>query len=364
MAQSISFYSGSPLIGTPIVYKVIPTAHLSAYTFHRTILKVYAALETDQNYSIFEFATPIESTADVFIDISSALRAVADTYEYSPTPPSRYPYIKFRLEAYDEWMQNGELHTNVGLVYYPTEENYLYAFMGGFTDLERITATDSDGRSAYRFSRKPVTPEIVHVNKGYIRPANFTAAISYVKSTNGSYPSTPTAGPKSYAVTGITEGLNNIFITDDDNNSSNNEVVQLYGINAPAESYEIRFVNGLGCLESIHVCSLRQTVVSIASEEQIIAKQETFKKFSRGIAIKKNNTEKWSLSSGPLTKDWASWFLHEFLMATWMWIKVNSNWIPCYTSPGESTTLEDRAGNSMFEIQFTVTLDINGSPIY
>ena len=134
MAQSITFNSGSPLIGSPIVYNVVPSTHQSTYTFHRTILTVYAGLETDTDYTAFEFSSPVIGNAAIPFDISSALRAVADKYQYSPTPPTRYPYIKFRLVARDEWMSQGIVYDNQGYAYYPTQSGYLYAFFGGFTD--------------------------------------------------------------------------------------------------------------------------------------------------------------------------------------------------------------------------------------
>ena len=124
MAQAISLISGSPLIGNPIVYKVTPEDYAANRTFHRIIVRVYAKLETDSDYTTFDFSTPVEtkpsglsySTQPSLFDISSALQAVADKYEYTPEPPERYPYIKFRIEAWDEWMINGDTYPQQNVV--------------------------------------------------------------------------------------------------------------------------------------------------------------------------------------------------------------------------------------------------------
>ena len=61
MAQAISLISGSPLIGSPIVYRVVPAAYNQNRTFHRIIVRVYAKLETDDDYTTFDFSTPVEA---------------------------------------------------------------------------------------------------------------------------------------------------------------------------------------------------------------------------------------------------------------------------------------------------------------
>jgi hypothetical protein len=103
--------------------------------------------------------------------------------------------------------------------------------------------------------------------------------------------------------------------------------------------------------------------VNITTDKYTIAKQETLTSFSRGLAIKQNDYETWTFSSGPLDEAWASWYIHEFLMASWVWIMVNGVWIPCHVLPEETTLLEDRTKAQPYEVQFKLQLDINGSPI-
>ena len=351
MAQAISFNSGSPLIGSPIVFTVVASPHGSNYTFHRVKLKVYAGLgasdgQSDIDYTEFEFSTPVESNGGYRFDVSSALRAVADKYQYSATPPSQYPYVKFRLEAWDEYMIDGDEHI-AGYAYYPGQNVYCYAFPGKFSDLERIKS-DTTGRTTQHFTRKPSTsPEIVHIGKQYVRPVDFSAGLDTTE---------PSGGPKSVVYPSA-----NTYI--DTAGQQTYGETTVYAIAAPHDSYELRFINGLGCMESLHVSALRSAEVKIDTEQYIIARQETFTQFSRGIAVKSDDYETVTLTSGPVDEAWAAWYVHEFLMVRWVWIKVDGTWVPCHVLPEETTPLVNRSSGSIIEVQFALQLDITGYPL-
>ena len=187
MAQGIALISGSPLIGSPISLRIVPTQPAQDYPFHRVVVKVYAGLETDVDFSEFDFSKQVEvnssgNVQSMEYDISSALQAVADKYEYEAMPPSRYPYIKFRVEAWDEWMVDGNISTNQGVVKWPTNTNasyqfFAYAFMGSWTDMERMKANESEGvelLNTSAMSRKPTSsPEVVFLGNDFIYPAQF-----------------------------------------------------------------------------------------------------------------------------------------------------------------------------------------------
>ena len=383
MAQAISLISGSPLIGSPIVYRVVPASYSQNRTFHRIIVRVYAALETDAAYTTFDFSTPVETksvnggfaTVPSLFDISSALQVVADKYAYAATPPERYPYIKFRIEAWDEWMIDGTVHPEQGVVQWPSlpvghQQFYGYAFMGAWTDLERMNANESDGveyLDTLRMSRKPTSsPEIVFTGCEFIYPDQFQRSIldtdHMSEGANPQFVSgAPTDGPRSLAYTPQAEGAATI--------GGHN----IYAVPRPAETgYLLRFVNGLGCMETLHVQSLVKREANITTAKHAVARQETLKKFSRSVVRKSNDRETWALTSGPLDEAWASWYVHEFLMAEQIWIGLNSSlltlnssllWLPCHVVPEETTVLEDREKAQPLEVLFRLEMDINGSPL-
>lgn len=375
MAQTIKLISGSPLIGSPIVLRVTPAPYSDSHTFHRVIARVYAGLETDEDYTPLEFSMPVETkpsgqsyaTQPALFDISSALQAVADKYEYEATPPSRYPYIKFRVEAWDEWMVDGTLVPRQGIVEWPSpvidnHRFYAYAFMGAWTDLERLGAgVDQQGveyLDTEHMSRKPnSTPEVVFIDTAFIYPADFQRSIFDTDRMSGDatpefISGAPTDGPKSLSNTPDSEGA----VTVGGHN--------LYVIDKPLNGYLLRFVNGMGCLESLCVTSLVKREAKNKTTTYNTAKIETLKNFSRSVTINNDGPETWYLTSGALDREWASWYVHEFLNAKQMWIWLSSQWIPCHiVSSEEAIEIEDRSTANPQEVQFRIELDINGAPI-
>ena len=354
MATAITFHSGSPLIGNPLTYQVTPSAHQSQYTFHRVTLRVTAGLEGDADFTTFDFSTPVTSATPVLFDVSSALRAVAEKYQFTAAPPTRYPYVKFNLQAFDDYMIDGTLYENRDAVNYPGLGQYLFAFMGAFTDMERLSV-DGQSTGLSRWTRKPFdsSPEVVFSGSGFVLPNDFQAGIDYVNyvgnGSAGTFPVAPTLGPKSTAYVVGTDTIPSF--------------ANVYAITAPKDGYEIRFVNGFDCEESVHVTCLRSAEVSIHTDKYAIARQETFKQFSRSLAVKQNNREQWKMSSGPLDRQWQQWYIHEFLMASQAWIKVSGNWLPINILPEETVKSLDRTKADRLAVEFTIEFDMNGSPV-
>ncbi len=335
MAQGILIQGASPLIGSPITFRVQAAVISGECAFHRVKLTVHAGIYGG-DYTDLTLSSPAESGEILYFDVSSALRAVADSYEYTVEPPSAYPYIVYDLSACDEYMQNGEVHDNVGIV---TSTGHK-AIFGAYSDLERILSGGS--KLAQHFTRKPNTmPEVVAVGETMVCPQSFASAIS-----EGNV----TTGPTSSVVSITEEGLQTV------------NGRQVYALpSGQKDRYEFRFVNGLGCLESISVHSLRTTEMNVTQESFIRSVQETFGNFSRGLITKKNDYETWKLSSGPLDNAWESWFMHEFLMAKFVWVKVSGNWLGCHIVPEETVKGVDRINNNLREVQFSVQFDMNGS---
>lgn len=321
----IALLEGSVFSGSPIVYRVTPTAIAGNVVFHRIRLTVTVNMEGGADM-VFPFAKPVDGNHSVDFDISSALCAVAETWNPSATwlPANAlrtYPNITYRIDAVEDYMIGGQSYEGRN----GASTNNQTVYMGALTDYERLT-----GIRPTRYSRKPTTTkEIVHRGRTILVPGLTSSA--------------PSVQP---------------YIVGEDDISDLN----VYPIDTPRDSYEIRFINSFGVHESVHVTALKTSDVPITTEEYIIARQETLTQFSRGIAIKKNNQERWKMSSGPLDEAWASWYIHEFLMVQWAWIKVGDVYIPCHIMPDDTTQLIDRTKDGIITVPFTVKLDITGSP--
>jgi hypothetical protein len=188
----------------------------------------------------------------------------------------------------------------------------------------------------------------------YIYPAPFNRGLEsdHLDSDTGEFVSgAPTDGPASNTFVPIMLGPHTV----------NGHPV--YVIEWPENAYILRFINGMGCMESLHVQSLVKREVPIQTDKHTVARQETLKKFSRSVVRKSNDRETWSLTSGPLDREWASWYIHEFLMSEQVWIQMGTLWIPCHVVPEETTVLEDLTKAQPYEVQFRLEMDINGAPM-
>ena len=389
---------GSPLIGSPIMATVKPAdyeGNVPQWTFHHIALKVYATLifpegssegMSDAEYTEFDFSTPVETkvnngqtiTLPHEFDISSALQAVADKYEYKVTPPNQYPYVKFYIEAWDDYIYAGSSgQTEIKrwpekVDIYPsgvkqTKDTFCYAVQGAFTDFERMTCPNVYRRTG-RMTRKPMTQlEVVYEGMAIVRPNVFNRALitDYVTDTDEdalpdtlveAIPDGPTSVVYPVALPAGTTGGEVKTYGEGDNAFS------VYAMPMEDDVYEIRFINGLGCMESVHVKTLRAASVNPETEKHVMGRSEKFNSFSRMMMRKSDAPEVWKMTSGPLDKAWQAWYAHEFLMSESMWIKVGTVWVPCNVS-AEKVSLIDRSKAGTLEVEFELQLDLNGSAL-
>lgn len=321
---TITEVSKTKFIGCPIVCKVTPGTYTGA-TFQRVRLKV--EVRGDGNTRDFEFSKPVNGAAAVEIDISSAFVAMANMHEYSPTTFT-YPVYSASLEAYDDYLKNGIEHTSD-----KATGSVGNSYIGTLTDRERMLYGTTAGELPSYWTRKPKTasPEVCFIGNPYLAAGSFNASPSVSTGT-------------------VAAGLQTIG------------GYKIYGINQPADGFELRFINSLGVHDNVYITCLRQSEVNITTDFFAKSVQETVKKFSRGIARKQDDYERWKMSSGSVDFKWMQWWLHEVLMAKWAWLNVDSQWMPVHVMPEETVTGIDRSKGSLLEVQFTLRFDINGSP--
>lgn len=338
----------SRFIGSPISVPVTASSPAGNVAFHRVRLKVTAndgASVITTGASEFEFSIPCSNGETVWFDISSAFRAFADSYNPAPATYS-YPHLSANIEAVEDYMIDGVSYEGQGSSGIKAVSG---KYLGALSDKERGYGISNSWSEPSRYSRKPTSsPEICFYHPGVQGQSDGTA--KYLSAGATTTDTTPVAP----AVTAISVPAG--FPTGQ--NPPN-----IYGIPYPPDGHEIRFINSLGVHENVFVAGLPTKDVNITTEKYTIARQETLTKFSRGLTVKQNDYETWTLSSGPLDEAWASWYIHEFLMARWAWIEVSGAWVPCHILPEETVSLLDSPSAKMLEVQFKIQLDINGSPV-
>lgn len=335
---SIRLYSGSKLIGSPVVFEVTAGTPPTGATFHRVLVTLTV------NGNDFEFSSPATAGEKLYFDISKAMQSVASKFEYTadglnPIPSAGYPAYGTAagdgIKACDVYLLNGEERKSdvvTGTISGPY-------FVGRLTDRERMLFGTSAQELPLYWSRKPYksAPEIVFTGMTLIIPG-------------------------AYSVAPRVTTMEIIAATKPANINGSSNAVSYYPTAAPKDSYEIRFINSLGVHESIHVACLPLTETHIQTDKYVFAKQETLTKFSRGIMHKQNDYETWKMSSGPLNRAWQQWYLHEPLMAEVAWIKIDGVWLPCHIVPEETVTGADRTKAGALTVEFVIQFDINGSP--
>jgi len=318
----------SNFIGSPITVPVQAGSPDGA-TFHRVRIMV----TINNSGTSFEFSTPVSSGGEtVRFDISSVFRAFAESHQYAPALPvgNTYPNMSAVITAYDDYMVDGEEHRGTG----ESTTTISPFYCGHLTDMERLQGFRYPATG--RYSRKPTSsPELAFIGYESLQPG----------------PCVSEVGPVAPAVTAVTVSAG--FAS-----GSN-----LYGIPAPRDGYELRFINSLGVHENVFLASLPTTEAAIQTDRYVIARQETLDTFSRGTTRKHSNHRSYHLTAGPLDREWQQWYIDEVLMARWAWLRIGGNYIPCHVLPDETIQALDRQKGGVLTVSITVELDIEGSPI-
>lgn len=359
MARTIKETSGSILNGNPITFEVQPNVviggdgkhHIFYPSFHRVIFEVECGM-TGGDFETIKMSAPVikeSNTTSIQFDVSSALRTFRDSYEYTPNPVT-YPMVGFRVFAYDEYMLDGTVHANVDKIVYPSPRGgralYFYTLFGAFTDYERLSANKGT-RGLLSFSRKPTSsPQLVGINSTFAYTPAYEHEHNIVVAPTEK---DANIAPTSKVVTLTKEGLQNV------------EGQSVYVLSEDYKRQYFRFINSLGVLESVSLPETYSKNFAATSTPYAVSRQETFNSFSRSIIQKTNNKESWLFTTDPLTEDWLSWYLHEFLMAEHIWINIKDFWIPCNINIEDEITFIDRTKQSDYTLSFVVTFDINGS---
>ena len=352
MARTVKLTSGSIFNGNPITFRIQPNVISGTPSFHRVIVEVTCGMSGVGNqFETIKMSAPVEeekNTAEVNLDIASALRTFRDSYEYTPHPTT-YPFVKFRLKVYDEYMLSGEVH-QTGEIIYPADDadgnpQYFITIFGGFSDLDRLKSNGS--KDALALSRKPTSsPHLATVGEVVAYTPPYSAAQSLLASASLEAPTSAEA-----------------TITKEGQQTIGGQSIYALPQDEAARRQVFRFINSFGVLESVSVPRVYSKKLAVTTTNYAVSRQETFNTFSRSAVRKTNNRESWLFQTDPLTEPWLHWYLHEFLMSEHIWLQVEGTWLPCTISPEEDTTFLDRTQQNAHTLSFTATLDINGSPL-
>lgn len=341
MASNLKLQSGSVFNGNPIVFMVRHVTPEGSPSFHRMIFEVKCGMK--ENYETIKMSEPIvnEKVVAVMGDISSALRSFRDSYKYTPEP-GVMPVVKFNVSAYDEYMIDGELHKTEP-VFYLSGDEVKQTLFGGFSDYDRLMATN-DTMAVSRMTRKPTSsPQLVCVGETIIYADPYSPAIDFTTESWNA--------PEAKAFTITKEGQQTI---------GDINVYAMPQTEAERRT-EFRFINSFGVLESVSVPRVYSKKLGITTNNYAVTQKETLRVFSRAATRKSGNQEEWNFQTDPLDEEWLAWYLHEFLMAEHAWININGKFLPCTIIADDELTFDDNTKGAMHSVSFAAKLDFRGS---
>lgn len=302
-----------------------------------------------QNSKVGEFKTDTGHQTSIDFDISSALRSIWASYDFSSevaaaNSPGLSPtraYKSYSLRVYTEYMASDD---------------------GG-----RFVQTDSEEFTGGRCCTGGLT-EWERANIGVKENAD----VSHLDGTNrrnGDASTKPTSSPERVGSDSITSwadiqaaGTATHFYP-----ASATPAADTVSDHAPIvlrdsmPYQDFIFVNRRGAVETCSGQMLEAMGIEVETQQYTRVERPTFKPSYSLFAVAKGGRRSWSMSSGRQTREWAEWWTLEFLMAKKWWMKYKGSFVPVTVQPAKKKTdIYDRAKQQMASVEFSVSLALEG----
>lgn len=269
----------------------------------------------------YTFKHIVTSESSITFDVSSAYRAELLRSGY-PTPSSpSSSSVSGSYTAVLQCVRDGKVETlQRALTASPSAHT---ARLGHYTDAQLLSGSIPDAPSV--LTTKP---------DGEIVATGDTIAL-------GPEQHTVTAGPNTFGF-----GKRNA-----------------YGDDA-LRTHQFRFVNQYGELESASVLSLETVKVDIKTDTIGQAHSIGSVGRARQRTIHSGGTDTLALSTGYLSREWLSWFAHDFLMSDHHWLRNSAGqWIPVIVTPDSQSTIYDRHTGELKALSFTAQAAVQGQAL-
>ena len=127
------------------------------------------------------------------------------------------------------------------------------------------------------------------------------------------------------------------------------------------------FLNRRGAVESCSALMKEAMEMEMEAKQYARVERPSFRPSRTVMAVTSGGRRSWTMSSGPQTREWAEWWVLEFLKSErhWMLYKgpgaATASYVPVVVEPAKkSTGIYDRAKQQMPSVEFTVTLAVEG----
>lgn len=126
------------------------------------------------------------------------------------------------------------------------------------------------------------------------------------------------------------------------------------------------FVNRRGALETCSALMLESMDINVDVEQYARVERPSFQPSRSLMAFSKGGRRSWAMSSGAQTREWAEWWVLEFLMSRRWWMrypirKATGVFVPVIVEPSKKdVSIYNRSKQQMPSVDFTVTLALEG----
>lgn len=369
--SSISF------AGNPILVKVI--TNLSNKTFLKICLRINAELIRNgvvySGGNVFDFSIPVskEGTTVTF-NLSSAILSVftqiKPTYLYGDNTDGRSTgHVKYSFKVWDEYLSSdNHIVSTEGSS--AVSSGLLESIPGTYTDLQRIIKGEDTSTLlgyAHILSVKPDEWETIPNNHPVVVPIYCDSdkrdkIIAYKQGDSQQIPlgyydvrSKETTW-SSIDLSDLEPGGYSISFT---GLSLRPVIVNVLPVH-PFATY-FQFINRLGALEDITCYSRRKFSANIESERNALHADATFRPTARYCKHIKSEEQRIAMSTGPISRIWAKWFVQEFFASEHCWmLDEYGKMEPVLIEVDDSVTLYDESEAELIDMEFEVVKAYNG----
>jgi hypothetical protein len=318
----------------------------------------------------FELSAPTSGGgAEVTFDLSSALTAMFYYHAFGPcyknSEAVRTPgVVSFTVKLWDEYLDDDNSVVTSNKV---TAPSTFGAVPGALSDVQRYmwSVNGTNWMSHKVLSSKPDN-EVIPVDFPLLLPLyaflpqagdsvtvklSGTSGVSFSESAPVFYTREPRWVTCSFSKTGSME------ITP----STCSPVIVNVVESQPYAMY-FEFVNRYGCLESI-VCYGRPSLSATQESERLSrVPGRSFRPSSQFMKRLSSYEQSYSLSTGPLSVEWAKWFADEFFRAThvWMFDKTMNCMVPVVIESEDETVIFSNEEPGVIDLSFTAVLGYSG----
>lgn len=128
------------------------------------------------------------------------------------------------------------------------------------------------------------------------------------------------------------------------------------------EYVDFLFVNRRGAVETCSGLTMESMRINVKQDTYSRSKRPSFWPSRSLMSVRQGGPRRgWDMSSGHQTREWAEWWVTEFMTARRHWMKYKGRYVPVIVEPSkDEIIIYDRSKQEMPHVDFTVTLAIEG----